>query len=303
MMPRRGVSLVEVLVVIGLMGVLVGLTLPAVQRVRAAAARASCLDRLRQIGQALQNHHAAHGRLPPAADPPGRRGPARELSWMAALLPYVERDDLYRDAVRACDLDPNPLHNPPHTAFAAPVASFVCPSDGRLTAPLTDEYGTTAAFTSYVGIAGSALTGTRKFEPGVLGEVPGVRLTDVRDGTSQTVAIGERPPPASLRAGWWYPSAIGAPPGPRGPRGPENLIFLGLFIVGVYDPSCQLGHRWFGPGRLDNSCDRFHLWSLHPGGGNFLFADGSARSLPYSAESVLHPLATRSGGEAVEVPD
>ncbi len=58
----------------------------------------------------------------------------------------------------------------------------------------------------------------------------------------------------------------------------------------------------FGPGRLDNPCDRLHLWSLHPGGANFLFADGSVRFLPYSARNVLDALASIQGGEVVEVP-
>lgn len=298
---RRGVTLVEVLVVIGVVGILVGLSLPAVQRVRGAADRASCLDRLRQLGLALQNHHTSHGRLPPV---PARMGdkhdPAIALGWMAALLPYVEQDALYRTARSACAVDTNPLHNPPHTPFATPVRSFVCPADGRLTSPLTDEFGVTAGYSSYLGITGSGLTRTGQFGSGVFGEMPGIRLTDITDGTSQTVAIGERPPPASLRAGWWYPGSIGTLDPPRGPNG---VISLGVIVTMLYDPQCEMGRVWFGPGRLDNTCDRFHLWSLHSGGGNFLFADGSARFLPYSAEAILHPLATRSGGETVQLPD
>jgi prepilin-type processing-associated H-X9-DG protein len=300
MITRRGITLVEVLVVIGVIGLLVGLTLPAVQQIRGAAARSSCLNQLRQLGLAFQNYHSTLGRLPPVpAQPDNRKDPAVELGWMASLLPYVDQDPLYRQSVSACSQDSNPLHNPPHTAFAVPVPSFICPADPRLKSPLTDDFGVTAAFASYLGIAGSAI-GSQKFLPGVLGETPGIHMTDILDGTSQTVVVGERPPPASLRAGWWYPSSIGTL---SPPRGPNNLIYLGLFLVTIEDPACEMGSRWFGPGRLENSCDRFHLWSLHSGGGNFLFADGSARFLSYSAEPILHQLATRSGGEVVQLPD
>ena len=58
-----------------------------------------------------------------------------------------------------------------------------------------------------------------------------------------------------------------------------------------------------GPGRLDNPCDRYHFWSLHPGGGNWLFADGSVRFLSYSADPIMPALATRAGGEVVPLPN
>ena len=301
MRSRRGVSLVEVLVVVGVLGLLVGLALPAVQRARGAAQRAACLDRARQLGLALHAYHAATGHFPPAPAGPADRAPVSRLSWMAALLPYVERDDLHRAAARALALDANPEHAPPHTPFVTPVAAFACPADGRLASPLTNEHGVTAAFGTYLGLAGAMDAKGGQFRPGVL---TGCRIADVTDGTSQTVAVGERPPPDSLRAGWWYPSAIGATHGgPGGPRGPDGMIHLGVFLAATYDPGCQASSGGFGPGRLDNPCDRFHLWSLHSGGGNFLFADGSAKFLPHSVGGTLDALATRAGGEALGVPE
>lgn len=65
---------------------------------------------------------------------------------------------------------------------------------------------------------------------------------------------------------------------------------------------CQNGPYLFQPGDLRNNCDSFHFWSTHPGGANFAFADGSVRFLSYSADPIMPALATRSGGETVEIP-
>jgi prepilin-type processing-associated H-X9-DG protein len=128
---------------------------------------------------------------------------------------------------------------------------------------------------------------------------PGSRFAAVSDGLSQTIMVGERPPPDSLQAGWWYPGLVGYG---TDFRGPNNVITLGGVLLFGGDP-CTKIRGTLGPGRLDNPCDRFHLWSLHTGGANFLFADGSARFLSYSAEPIVIALATRAGGETVAIPD
>jgi prepilin-type processing-associated H-X9-DG protein len=69
------------------------------------------------------------------------------------------------------------------------------------------------------------------------------------------------------------------------------------------DPICSAIPLSFSYGRLNNPCDRLHLWSLHAGGANFAFADGSVRFLSYSADSIMPALATRAGGETVAIPD
>jgi prepilin-type N-terminal cleavage/methylation domain-containing protein/prepilin-type processing-associated H-X9-DG protein len=299
---RRGFSLVELLVVIGLLGVLVGLVLPAVQQARASAARVGCLNRLRQVGLALHHFHDAHGRFPPLpVGPKAARDPNALLSWMALLLPQLEQEALYRASAEACRIDAEPLHDPPHVGLAAVVAAYVCPSDGRLLTPHTDRFGVRAAFTSYIGIAGTLPPGARTGLDGVLGGSPGRRLSDVTDGTSQTLMVGERPPPDSLQAGWWYSGIwfYG-----EGYRGPNNAFFIGntAKALGGADDGCIIVRATLGPGRTDNPCDRYHLWSLHPGGANFLFADASARFLSYSAEPLMLALGSRSGGEVVELP-
>ncbi|MFO0803834.1 MAG: H-X9-DG-CTERM domain-containing protein [Gemmataceae bacterium] len=66
--------------------------------------------------------------------------------------------------------------------------------------------------------------------------------------------------------------------------------------------SCSPTSQAFRPGRLENPCDVNHFWSPHPGGANFAFADGSVRFLSYSADPIMPALATRAGGEVVEIP-
>jgi prepilin-type processing-associated H-X9-DG protein len=108
--------------------------------------------------------------------------------------------------------------------------------------------------------------------------------------------VGERPPPDTFQAGIWYTALVQQPD-----TGPDGvMIYGGPWTVG--DRCLSAGLR-FGPGRTDNPCDRNHLWSLHRGGANFLFADGSVRFLADAAESLLPALATRAGGEVATPPD
>lgn len=297
---RAGFTLVELLVAIGIIGVLTGLALPAVQQVREAAARTQCQNNLKQIGLALHHYHDAHGRFPPQPTENGALDPNALLSWMALILPQIEQDALYRVSDRACRVDRNTMNNPPHVGFATVIGTFLCPKDGRTT-PLTDRWGTTAAFTTYLGVSGTAPIGDRGPQAGMLGVGEGVTLSQVTDGTSSTVMVGERPPPDSLQGGWWYPYLLA---NTVGLRGPNNFYWFGNFQLWLRDDECgQARHGYFGPGRLDNPCDRYHWWSLHPGGGNWLFADGSVRFLSYLADPIMPALATRAGGEPVALPD
>jgi len=299
-MKRSGWTLVETLVSLGIFSLLLGIFLPAVQNVRESAARAKCLDRMRQIGVALHGYEGLHGRLPPrVALRPGFPAPEAALSWMALILPQIGEPALYGESVRACTLDPDPMHNPPHVGFATTVNGYVCPDD-PITAPQTDRWGRTVSFTSYLGVSGAALPGRRRTSAGVFGSFPGCKVTDITDGTSSTLMVGERPPPASLQAGWWYPimglQGVGL-------IGPNNYVTFGEYISAQGDPECKANLHFFGPGQADNPCDRYHFWSYHPGGGNWLFADASVRFLQYSADPLMPALATRAGGEPVTVPD
>jgi prepilin-type processing-associated H-X9-DG protein len=295
--PRNSLSLVELLVVIAIGAVLVALLLPAVQRVRASAARVGCIANLKQVGLALHSYHDSHGRLPPSAVQISldRRGRNATLGWMVLLLPYLEQGPLWAATQRAWQAEPLSYHNPPHVGLATVLPPYTCPADERLRSPLTDPNGITAAYTSYIGVAG---LGKRD---GVIGSAPGVRLPDITDGSSHTLAAAERPPPETLQAGWWYSLDVVsvADALTRGPNAALVAAYpAGLRLGGV----CASPFR-FGPGRIDNPCDRYHFWSLHPGGGNFLFADGSARFLAYAAEPLIPALATRNGGEVVTLSE
>ncbi len=110
--------------------------------------------------------------------------------------------------------------------------------------------------------------------------------------------VGERPPSGDLWEGWWY-----AGYGCDG-AGRDDML-LGVrdsgagCIYSLFD--CPRKPAGFRRGRIENNCDALHFWSLHSGGANFAFCDGSVRFLSYSADSILPALATRAGGEAVSI--
>jgi len=303
---EAGFTVVELLIVIGVIGVLLGLLIQAVQAARASAARTQCSNNLRQMGIALHAHHDLHGCIPPSGATSDPHDPNVLLHWLALILPQIEQDSLWTASQQACQIDPVPYHNPPHVGHATVVRIFMCSSDIRLLAPLTMADGNRAAFTSYLGVSGSPKGGTAHLigektllrpAAGVFGQTPSTRFAEITDGMSQTLMVGERPPPTSAQAGRWYARIFyGGPfPGPDGEMHiPQNVVFP--------EDKCVLSGRGFGPGRTDNPCDRFHFWSLHPGGATFLFADCSVRYLPYSAASILPALATRSGDEQVSPP-
>jgi prepilin-type processing-associated H-X9-DG protein len=296
---RAAASLIEVLVVVGIIGILLSLLIPAVQQVRDAAARVACQNNLRQIGLALHHYCGIHRQFPPRSVPSSAtHDPNNRLSWMALVLPQMDQGSLYEVSVTACRLETDVMKNPPHLGFATVVPSYVCPTDGRLSVPLTDVFKVTAAYTSYIGIYGAFLKDSGTVEQGALGLWGGGTLNAISDGLSNTILVGERPPPDSLQAGWWYPGFWGHGQGVRGPN--NGIVLAGPKVF--FNDGCEQVKGTFGPGRTDNPCDRFHLWSLHTGGANFLFADGGVKFLTYASEPIIIPLATRGGGEIVEMP-
>jgi prepilin-type processing-associated H-X9-DG protein len=209
----------------------------------------------------------------------------------------MDQDSLWHISAQACLVDRFTYHNPPHIGYATVIPSYICPADGRLDLPLKTPSGDFAAFGSYLGVGG-AYTSTGLLS-GVFTDSPGIRLTDIRDGTSNTLMVGERPPPDSLQAGRWYSGRYVL----ERFGGPDIVLAVNQSKTFVQDLECANAQSTYGFGRTDNPCDRFHFWSLHPGGSNFLFADGSARLIAYTNAQILGALASRSGGEVVDLSD
>jgi len=288
---RAAFTLVEVLVVLGILAVLAALFLPAVQRARSTANRLSCGNNLKQIGLALHQYHDAQGTLPPGVTSSRRRESFPRMTWLARLLPYIEQQALWDATLAAYDYQRTPYVNPPHVGYGMPQKVFACPADGRVMEAEKTHQGLRPALTSYLGVLGTAYDHAE----GALFRDSRVALRDITDGTSSTVVVGERPPSADLWYGWWYAGYGQAGTG----SGDMLLGARERNNGGPYVSNCPPGPYHFQSGKVNEQCDLFHFWSLHTGGANFLFADGSTRFLTYAADGVLPALATRSGGEVI----
>lgn len=295
---REAFTLLELLVVVGIIGTLLGLLLPAIQKIRAAAARLKCQNNLRQLGLALHQFHDVNQVLPPGHRSLLNRDRLPFSGWPLSALPFIEQQPLYDSAVAAYRWLPLPLVNPPHSGLSTVVPVFTCPSDGRIATPqLALREKITVAFTSYLGISGK----TYQTRDGVFYQNSRVSLTSVTDGTSNTLLLGERPPSADFQFGWWY-AGVG-----------QRFTGSADMILGVQEANllaitsgspCGPGSYPFMPAAgFNDPCGMFHFWSPHSGGANFAFCDGSVRFLAYSANSIMAALASRAGGEVVTVTD
>lgn len=303
--PRRtaappGLTALEVLVVVAIIGLLIGLLLPAVQNTRAAAARTRCANQLRQLGLGLHQYGNDHGAFPPAADT-DRKGLFPYLSWQARLLPYLEQGPLWERTVAAFAAGRPFSENPPHVGLTTVLPVVTCPADPAAQSvqtyvpqlsPVPAQYP--IALTSYLGVSGLS----RGTKDGVLYEQSAVRPVDVLDGMSNTLAVGERPAPGTFRYGWWYAGG-----GVYATGSLDSYLGVREAVADVDIRPCPFAPGRFRPGRQDNPCDALHFWSFHAGGGHFLLCDGAVRFFGYDADTILPSLATRGGGEVASIPD
>ena len=313
---RNGFTLVELLVVIAIIGILVALLLPAVQSAREAARRMQCGNNLKQIGLALHNYHTAHATFPyGSGDCCSPSNPkAWGGVWTTMILPYLEQQNLY-------DKIDFKVHtkNLPQDVLDTPVAAYICPSDGKASAAVfTDRYPhnpTQAAGTWYTASMGptdpdhcsfcdSSIPSQDNYccQGNNFGTLPGdgypagsgvgmfsryrkaISIDDVRDGTTNTFAIGETIP--------------------------SQCTFISMFAVNFNVSPTNIPINTMesdGPG--GQHAPGTSWWttsgfkSRHPGGVLFCMGDGSVHFVSETIDFRLYnELGTIAGGEVASLP-
>lgn len=287
---RSGVTLIELLVVISIIGILGSMILPAVQQAREAARAMQCKNNLRQLGIAMQNYHERLLSFPPSLVVDYARAeqgywpwPYGWWSWHAFILPDVEQSALhsqidFRD-------DESSMQTEYNAVTGAKISVFLCPSDPNskgmfdehIVWPDGNEDDVKNGNSNYFANRGSL-----RVVPGD-GLFPDANLVtrhrDIRDGSSNTMLLGERPI--------------------------DNQHWSGFIIAGWGTDSRGLAdsvldaEEPFRKGTTKDCCDeQLHYWSDHPGGAHFVFADGSTHFLSYTVDfRIFRALCTRAGGE------
>ena len=332
----KGFTLIELLVVIAIIAILIGLPLPAVQKVREAAARTQCTNNLKQQGLALHNYHDTYGRFPatlnigqtwytgylrnpPAAGMSGSypaEGPF--FSWAFLISPNLELGNV----TKAFNIKAWPWwqYQPGMPAIGANTTNGItakvmqCPSDSRSNLQCNDG-GNLAALTAYLAVHGLNQYREAGGQNGLMFVNSNVRMPGgVQDGTSNTVMVGERPPSNDLYYGWMWAGSGDSPyfGTTDVALGVREIIPPSVPTAGTTGQNpANFNRDFFRPGSLNDpqNIHRYHFWSLHPGGGMWLLGDGSVRFISYSAGTavvgtfngqqmtLLECMATANGGE------
>lgn len=295
----RAFTLIELLVSIAIIGILIALLLPAVQRIREAANQTQCKNNLHQMGLALQAYHDSQGSFPSAyvyVASDSRAGPyaldtAPGWGWGALLLPYLDQNPLWS----LIDLDVG-LHDPRFDVLrTTQLKVFSCPSDFAAGVfDVTDPWGVflcKSMTNSYAACYGSF---------GEIGELPDygsgiffrnskVRIPEVTDGTSHTLAVGER---AALfvRVSW-----VGAVTLAVVQTTPGAPVYADYMEESPVQVMATFGDYLNGPYSTPYS-----YFSPHPQAGHFAYADGSVRPIRFQTPpEVLQAKATRARSESI----
>jgi prepilin-type N-terminal cleavage/methylation domain-containing protein/prepilin-type processing-associated H-X9-DG protein len=286
--PRRGgFTLIELLVVIAIIAILIGLLLPAVQKVREAAARTKCQNNLKQIGLGLHNYHSAYEKFPAGWKTVRNPAPANTIntaegawSWSAELLPYIEQDNLYRRLNPPGRTFRSAFQNDP-AALRTPVSTYMCPSDTM--APLNENRRFSlmgplpSGFTSPIAIAISNYPGNggNNGDTGLFQEDKQLNIAGIADGTSNTIAVGERA------------SRIVTQLTPNG--GQFAAVWAGVSLHNGETAGGQSAARGYTYYRMpdgftntSNPLPENAFGSNHSNGANFVLCDGSVRFITNS---------------------
>ncbi|MBI3469487.1 MAG: DUF1559 domain-containing protein [Planctomycetes bacterium] len=277
-MRRTAFTLVELLVVIAIIGILIALLLPAVQTAREAARRSQCTNNLKQVGLALHAYHAVHGTFPPAASWDGSTNlttGVNAISGFANLLPYYEQGAMYAQ----WNFSVNQAHvtNREPNKFMVPI--LFCPTRrGPTLVPAGNAAAGDYALCTGTSPANDYTTAEKK---GIFNQNTNVRLQDIRDGSSQTLAVGEKRVKGQgttnidgpqFRWGFWSS---------RNTISPMNRPTFGAWG----DPDANFG-------------------SDHPSGAHFVFADGSVRFMLQVIDLLSYQrLSNKSDGVPVALPE
>jgi prepilin-type N-terminal cleavage/methylation domain-containing protein len=282
---RAAFTLIELLVVIAIIAVLIGLLLPAVQKVRAAAARIQCGNNLKQLGLALHQFHDAHEGFPP-----GHLIKPNNVnhSWAVQILPYIEQDSVYQMydfnvnwSAKANDSGVNQHQFKMFICPAAPSGRVGANDRGILDYPAINQLHHPNPFAKNLPPSDPSFVG-------VLGKNVFRRLTEVTDGSSNTLLLAED---AGRNEDWQMGQQKGNLPESGAWANPGGAI-----VVSGFNPKTGTI-----PGPIAvNGCNSQNVYGFHSGVAGAVFADGSVRFLSSATSlDVLIALTTRKGGEVI----